>query len=212
MNGISYNRGHRQEGFDWDTFWHFTGKQDGFNRLLYAVHYRHYQRLLQGLPLPSRPRFLELGAGSGTLARQLVREWNGSAVLVDNNATAVAHYRSLQERKTPLSYVMADVFALPLPPIFDVVYSDGLIEHFVDKQAIFEVHRRAIKPGGYLMLLVPHNSPFFRTLTRFGPDMGYEERYTLPALVHLVEQYGLTVLRTTHYPFAVGVLCQPRHI
>ena len=204
---IGYNRAHREGRFDWDTFWQFTSKQEGFNRLLYAIHFRHYRRLLDGI-LPRAPRMLELGAGSGVIARRLVQNWGGRVTLVDSNRLASQVFMSRRQPDEPLDYVLGDVLELRFPPIFDLVYSDGLIEHFAQKEGILAVHTQALKPSGYLLLFVPHNSLFFRTLTRFGPDMGYEERYTLAALIELCHAHGLRIVRQTSYFFSVGVLCR----
>ena len=46
-------------------------------------------------------------------------------------------------------------------PTYDVVYSLGLIEHFVDRVSIVERHVRLARPGGLLILGVPN----FRGLT-----------------------------------------------
>lgn len=205
--GIGYNPTNRPDGFDWDRFWAFTSKQEGFNRLLYAVHFRHYIRLLKGI-LPPNPRILELGAGSGIVARRIAQRWGGRLTLIDANKAACERYKSLRQPHEPIDYVQGDVFSVSFPPVFDLVYSDGLIEHFPNKDAVFAAHLRALNSTGYLLLFVPNNSLFFRTLTKFGPDFGYEERYTLSALITLCGNYGLSVLRQTQYPFAVGVLCQ----
>lgn len=175
--------------------------------MLYAVHFRHYIRLLKGI-LPPNPRILELGAGSGIVARRIAQQWGGRLTLIDANQAACERYKSLRQPHEPIDYVQGDVFSVGFPPVFDLVYSDGLIEHFPNKDAVFAAHLRALNPTGYLLLFVPNNSLFFRTLTKFGPDFGYEERYTLSALITLCGDYGLSVLRQTQYPFAVGVLCQ----
>jgi ubiquinone/menaquinone biosynthesis C-methylase UbiE len=208
-SGVSYNPTRRAGGFDWDTFWDFTGKHKFFNGLLYAAHFRHYRRLLEGV-LPPEPRILELGAGSGVIPRRIVKEWGGSATLVDSNEKARELFLSKTAPGERLEYVLGDVLELELPPVYDLVYSDGLIEHFPHKERVMAAHTRALKPGGHLVLFVPCNSFLFRTITRFGPDMGYEERYTLPALVRLCGEHGLEVLRTTSYFFEVGVLCRRR--
>ncbi|MGH2381490.1 MAG: class I SAM-dependent methyltransferase [Candidatus Limnocylindria bacterium] len=46
-------------------------------------------------------------------------------------------------------------------PTYDVVYSLGLIEHFVDRVSIVERHVQLVRPGGLLILGVPN----FRGLT-----------------------------------------------
>lgn len=208
-SGVSYNPTKRASGFDWDTFWDFTGKHKLFNRLLYAAHFRHYRRLLEGV-LPPEPEILELGAGSGVIPRRIVKEWGGRATLVDSNEKARELFLAGAAPGEKIEYILGDVLDLNLPTAFDLVYSDGLIEHFPDKERVMAAHTRALKPSGHIVLFVPCNSFVFRTVTRFGPDMGYEERYTLPALVRLCQEYGLEVLRTTSYFFEVGVLCRRR--
>jgi SAM-dependent methyltransferase len=199
----------RSDGFDWDTFWRFTSRQKAFNRLLYAIHFRYYERLLDGV-LPPSPRILELGAGSGTIPRRIVRRWGGRATLIDSNRLAGELFRAQRVAGEPLDYVTGDILSMPFPPIFDLVVSDGLIEHFPQKDAVFQAHLRALKPSGHVLLFVPTNSALFRLLTRFGPDMGYEEQYSLQALIELCEAYQLRVIRHATYFFEVGVLCQPQ--
>jgi SAM-dependent methyltransferase len=208
--GVSYNPTRRADGFDWDTFWDFTGKHKLFNRLLYAAHFRHYRRLLEGV-LPPEPEILELGAGSGVIPRRIVKEWGGRATLVDSNEKARELFLAGAAPDEKIEYILGDVLDLNLPTAFDLVYSDGLIEHFPEKERVMAAHTRALKPSGHIVLFVPCNSFVFRTVTRFGPDMGYEERYTLPALVRLCREHDLEVLRTTSYFFEVGVLCRRRH-
>lgn len=210
-SGISYNPTMRDAGFDWDTFWQFTSRQQTFNKLLYAYHFRHYVRLLDHM-LPSSPMILELGAGTGTLARRILGKWGGRAVLVDSNEHAVRLFRLGCKAGESVEYVQADVLSLNPEPVFDLVYSDGLIEHFPEKNEIMEAHLRAVKESGLVMFFVPNNSFLFKTLTRFGPDMGYEERYTLQALIALCRSYGLEVLRQTQYFFEVGVLCRKKTV
>lgn len=208
-SGISFNPTKRSDGFDWDLFWQFTSRQKLANKLLYAYHFRHYCKLLNGL-LPPQPYFLELGAGSGVLPRKIIKKWGGSAVLVDSNDYAHQIFKSKQVVSEPIEYVISDVRELSLPSKFDLVFSDGLIEHFPDKNAVMEAHLKAMKDDGWLMIFVPHDSFLFRNLTKMGPDMGYEERYSLSALKRLCENYGLEVIRETKYFFEVGVLCRKK--
>lgn len=206
-SGVGYRPTQRSD-FDWDAFWRFTSRQKTFNRLLYAIHFRYYRRLLEGV-LPDHPRILELGAGSGAIPRRMIRRWGGRATLVDSNRLASRQYYAQRLAGEPIDYVLGDALNLHFPAVFDLVFSDGLIEHFPNKRAVLEAHLRAVKPSGYVLLFVPANSLLFRTLTRFGPDMGYEEQYSLSALLNLCQAHGLRVVRHTAYFFEVGVLCQP---
>jgi SAM-dependent methyltransferase len=208
-NGIAYNPTARTTEFDWDLFWQFTSRHEKFNRLLYSYHFRHYRRLLENA-LPHSPSILELGAGTGALARRIIARWGGRATLIDSNEHAFRLFQRGSQAGEPIEYVRADVLSLKFSAVFDLVYSDGLIEHFPDKTRIMNAHLGAVKESGLIMFFVPNNSVVFKTVTRFGPDMGYEERYRLKALVELCEHFGLEVLRQTQYFFEVGVLCRKK--
>jgi len=55
-------------------------------------------------------------------------------------------------------------------PAYEVVYSLGVIEHFEDLTLILREHWRLVKPGGYLILGVPHfMHVFWPLLRRFAP-------------------------------------------
>ena len=70
----------------------------------------------------------------------------------------------------------ADVRELPFPAdTFDLVYSMGTIEHFVEYRAAVDEIFRVLKPGGTAVVGVPNKlDPFLR-----------------PALVHLLNRLGL---------------------
>jgi 2-polyprenyl-3-methyl-5-hydroxy-6-metoxy-1,4-benzoquinol methylase len=65
-----------------------------------------------------------------------------------------------------------DVFQVELPQQYDVVMSAGVIEHFVDPLSIVQHHVRLCKPGGVVVVTVPHlRTPvFLPLLRRFDPE------------------------------------------
>ncbi|MCC7087348.1 MAG: class I SAM-dependent methyltransferase [Pirellulales bacterium] len=64
-----------------------------------------------------------------------------------------------------------DVFTIELPRRYDIVMSAGVIEHFQDAASIVRHHLRFCKPGGFVVVTVPHLlSPVFHALVRrFDP-------------------------------------------
>lgn len=193
--------------FDWSEFWAFTGKQKLFNSVLYRFHYRQYLKLLKGVPLKNIS-YLELGAGTGIIPQRLIRRTGGHCVLVDNNELAYQLFMAQKQKDVEVDYLRLDIFDLNLDRKFDVVCSDGLIEHFPDKIEVFELHRRFLKPDGYIIIFVPKDTWFIRFLQNHGPTFGYEEWYSLENLITLCQAQGLEVVSSVDYFFEVGVLCQ----
>lgn len=195
--------------FNWNEFWAFTGKQKLFNSVLYQFHYRQYLKLLKSISLKDIS-YLELGAGTGIISQRLIRRLGGQCVLVDNNELAHQLFMANKQKDVDVEYLQMDIFELNLDRRFDLVCSDGLIEHFSEKTSVLELHRRFLQQDGYIIIFVPKDTWFIRFLQNHGPTFGYEEWYSLTNLVTLCEAHGLRVINSVDYFFEVGVLCQIR--
>jgi len=99
-----------------------------------------------------RPRICDLGSGSGWLSGVLSAF--GPTVGVDLSSEAVNLARQRFPRAT---FICADAIKWePAPSEFDVVISQEVIEHIVDKAAYLRVARQALRSGGYLIITTPN--------------------------------------------------------
>ena len=103
----------------------------------------------------------------------------------------------------PVQVHQQDVFAVgPDFPRFDLVYSLGLIEHFAETQRIIKAHADLVKPGGLLILGVPHFvRVFWPVLSLFAPRVtqGHNRQALSPSLWTAYEQpLGLTPIRKAY--------------
>jgi len=172
------------------------------------------RRLLKGVSLPGEPRILELGAGTGFVTKWLLNQYPGRAVLVDNNQASYEYYAAQPLNDYPnIEYLRQDIFALDLPRAFDIVCSFGLLEHFKDKKDILRAHTRFLKPGGYIIILVPLDSILNRVYWEAHPELnlGYRELLTEREFQAALTEQGLSVVRTVEssgYTFDfVAALC-----
>lgn len=116
------------------------------------------ERLLRDAP--ARPRVLEIGAGSAAASRLLSQRVEAQIVAFDLLPEAVRVARRLLPAKSngDLALVAADAFRAPFADAaFDLVFSQGLLEHFADPRAMLEAHARLVRPGGWLVLNVPQS-------------------------------------------------------
>lgn len=112
--------------------------------------------------LPDRGRVLEAGCGQAEFVRLLATP-ERKVLGVDLALRALADAR----RAHPdLALAASDVGALPFPDgAFDAVVSLGVVEHLeAGPVALLREHRRALAPGGTLLITVPQRS-WFRTGT-----------------------------------------------
>jgi 2-polyprenyl-3-methyl-5-hydroxy-6-metoxy-1,4-benzoquinol methylase len=100
----------------------------------------------------NRPRICDLGCGAGWLAGILSAF--GPTVGVDLSPQAVGQ---AGERYPAARFICADATKWqPETGAFDIVVSQEVLEHIVDKPAYLRVARKALSPGGHLILTTPN--------------------------------------------------------
>lgn len=205
------------EGFDWEMF--FSGESS--RRILGNMDIEHVlsrarehlqenkfrqtlvfnqvmRKLFKGRE-PHEPAILELGAATGFLTRWLTEEYGGTGVLVDNSEASYRAYNEMHyDRKHNLTYIKADIFRLELEQRYDLVCSFGLIEHFREKAAVLEAHKRFVKPGGIIVIIIPMDTPLTRTFFELYPELnlGYRELLKEREFKDILNRHGLEILCT----------------
>lgn len=111
-----------------------------------------WDRAMALLPF-RRGRVLDLGCAFGFATLRLAHK-GYETVGVDNSA----RYIAWAKRRHPQGqYLLASAEALPLPDAnFDGVLFLDVLEHVVDESAVIREIQRILKPGGTLILSVPH--------------------------------------------------------
>lgn len=140
----------------WDQMW---SRRDWFTKLLdfgREVYNIFFGGFLNRYIAPDK-EMIELGCGSATLTLSL-RHKLKNLVGIDNSEEAVALAASHAQRmNVAAEFVTADIFVLPenLKNRFDVVWSQGLMEHFENYESVVRAHFDAAKPGGTILISVP---------------------------------------------------------
>jgi hypothetical protein len=168
-----------------------------------------------------RPRILFLGAADGYEAMQLAAMYpGGEVVLVDYDAfcathrfgtfpleypflgvdTLTGHRRVWYRDEMPIRFEVADIRDLTYGAEFDVVVSIGLLEHFPDehKAECIAMHRRFVKPGGYVVMTTPRDQPRSRLFYHLMADFmnhGYRELMDVWQMGLYCREHGLEILR-----------------
>lgn len=152
-----------------DVFDAHAGDYDALRRRLVPAFDDFYGTAVGALELVGRPlrRVLDLGAGTGLLARRVAGAHPAAELVLVDGAPAM-----LEEARVALgdraAYVVADL-ADPLPPgEWDAVVSALAIHHLPDdgKRALFARVAAALAPGGVFVNAeqVAGPSPFFDAL------------------------------------------------
>ena len=137
-----------------------AGRYDLMNDLMSAGAHRLWKQFALSLTgLRAGDQALDIAGGTGDLAAGLARQVgkSGLVVLADINASMLQHGRDrLIDRGLVgnLQYVQANAEQLPFADgSFDVVTIGFGLRNVTDKPAALAAMRRALKPGGQLLVL-----------------------------------------------------------
>jgi SAM-dependent methyltransferase len=148
---------------------------------------------LTAVPLHGQGRLLDFGCGSGWYAQRMKeRGWHVTGM--DFSAHAA---RQVEQRYG----IRVHVGTLPHPDVavesFDMVTMGAVLEHVHDPHCVIAAARRALRPGGRLLVSVPNLAGWgFRYFGRdwFGLELPrHLLHFTPDTLRRLVEGHGLEV-------------------
>jgi ubiquinone/menaquinone biosynthesis C-methylase UbiE len=210
----------------WDSFWKSGRHLDFFVRIGRLIpagpwdfHWRwkRYNMFLQGLGIRN-PRIVELGCGTGIMTFRMLQEYGGEAVLVDSSEEALRTARKCcRDMGIPderVTFAREDVFSFRDSEGFDIVHSQGLIEHFPDQSRIIEQHTMLARKGGHVLILAPRPSIFYRSFRKlyeyvYGSWLfGYENPLHTDKVVEMVRRTGTRIKRKRNFMFSMGCLAE----
>lgn len=145
---------------------------------------------------------LEVGAGSGRDLLELAGKGAIGVVLDYSPASLELVARQSAERGIPVHLVRADALRMPFRDgAFDVVFHQGLLEHFRDPMPLLRENARTLKRGGRVVVDVPQTYHLY-TVMKQGLMLvnrwfaGWETQFSPRQLERLLAASGLTVRRT----------------
>jgi SAM-dependent methyltransferase len=203
---------HQREA--WQNIWKRRGVMNAVinaGRTVYNWFFRRYLRMF----ITPETRFLELGSGTATLALSIAPQIK-ELVGIDNAESAILLSRKNADAMNIQNsrFELADCLALPYENEFDVVWSQGLMEHFDDPVAVAAQHYKAAKSGGIALISIPyrysyHAVWYFLTRPRFLRSLWpWTDQifYTKAQLLDIGRK--VTPLARTHFlqPFPFGII------
>jgi SAM-dependent methyltransferase len=160
----------------------------------------------------SEPRLLEVGAGSATVSRLLARKLRGTFYALDilPEAVAVAGRALDNAPVSAVQLLVADIHEAPFPNcVFDIVFSQGLIEHFTDPEGVFLSQAQLVKVSGQLVINVPQKYNLFTLykhwrMHRGNWPPGWEREYSPRELIALGQRLGFVACAVDGYGSFAG--------
>lgn len=147
-------------------------------------------------------KILEIGAGMGGDSVYLAKK-GASVTTIDYTEESLSAIKeNAKKEKVVLSVRKEDARELSFKDeSFDVVFHQGLLEHFKDPLAILKEHVRVVKKGGYLLVDVPQTFTTYTIKKKIAIMQGrwfagWERAFSIGELELLCRAAGLTVVRS----------------
>ncbi|HXV87004.1 MAG TPA: class I SAM-dependent methyltransferase [Gemmatimonadales bacterium] len=158
------------------------------------------------LPDSAGRRVLEVGAGTGREGHALAAR-GAMVIALDFSAEALRLSRTVSPRAL---LVRGDALAAPFRDgTFDLVYHQGLLEHFRDPAPLLRENRRLVREGGLLLVDVPQTFHLYTLVKKLLIATnrwfaGWETQFSPGRLQRLVESTGFECVRRYGYGMHPG--------
>lgn len=152
-------------------------------------------------------RILEVGCGKGNEIIQLAKKGE-ACVGLDFSESAMAWMQTrLAKEGLRMPLVRGDARNLPFNmDSFDLVFSQGVLEHFATPGEVLQEQRHVMRNGGIIVIEVPNKWNFYTiykkilmAMKRWPP--GWETEYSPRDLKNLLRQNGFEVLDCVGWDF-----------
>lgn len=190
------NSGHKESRRShWEDFWERKQEIEG----VYSNEDRIMRNLQRVIGLQGK-RILEIGAGTGRDSFPLA-EAGADVTQLDYAENSLSILKTLATQKgVQTSIVAGDTFRLPFRDnTFDVVFHQGLLEHFREPQAeqLLRENIRVLKSGGHLLVDVPQRYHLYTVAKHMLMAMnkwfaGWERSFSIGELTGELRRLGLT--------------------
>jgi demethylmenaquinone methyltransferase/2-methoxy-6-polyprenyl-1,4-benzoquinol methylase len=153
-----------------EMFTEIAPRYDLMNRLMtFGQDSTWRRKVIRRARLYPRSRLLDLGAGTGDLASEALRQCPDSQVVAADFTLQMMVFGQSRDPAGRLNWSAADANKLPFPDhSFDAVVSGFLLRNVTDLTGCLSEQQRVLKPGGRLVALdttpPPNNllAPFVR--------------------------------------------------
>jgi SAM-dependent methyltransferase len=168
---------------DWENFWEKRTTKISWSK----------KRIIKILDKYLKGRVLDAGCGSGFFSKYFVDK-GCETIALDNSKKALELTKNLDEK---IIAKEGDVFNIPFKnEYFDVVFSDGLLEHYINPENILLEFKKVLKPHGKLITFVPNKFSYWLLAKPFVMKEIDEHAFSLSKLIELHERVSFKVIES----------------
>jgi len=158
-------------------------------------------------------RILEAGSGTGRFCIALAKDLPNAMIYgidISKNSVNLSKIGAKLHNLDNIEFIQGDIFKLPFPDdFFDVVFNEGVIEHFYNYKDTINEMIRVAKSSGKIIIAVPNWYCFPHTIYKkvVGNkyEYGYEKSFTHGELIRTAKECGLKNIEIKGFYPAHGI-------
>jgi demethylmenaquinone methyltransferase/2-methoxy-6-polyprenyl-1,4-benzoquinol methylase len=145
-------KGRERATYVQSMFTRIARRYDLMNRLMTGGQDIHWRRkVIQLARLRRNDRLLDVGTGTGDLAREALAQFPAAKVIA---ADFTLEMMRTGQKRSPLHFASADALHLPFRDLlFDAVVSGFFVRNVIDLQKALQEQYRVLKNGGRIVIL-----------------------------------------------------------
>lgn len=179
---------------NWGDIWQEYRGLNWLGRRLKKMEYKGLKKILIYANLPKKSKIIDLGCGSGSVVRFFRRLGYKNSIGLDFYPSSIKLCQKLYSFKENKDVFLGDAKKTDFPDRnFDLVFSEGMLEHFLDCRSIVQEHCRIAKK--YVLLFQPNHESFFGKMKRYKEKIGFpswenEHTYLKKDYLKLFSKFG----------------------
>ncbi len=181
---MTHLKGETRARYVQDMFARIAPRYDLMNRLMTAGQDARWRRdAIRRAGLHPGDRLLDLGAGTGDLAREALRQCPDCCPIAADFTLEMMRVGRARPDNAVADWCVADSLRLPYPDeTFDAVASGFLMRNVIDIPLALHEQHRVLKPGGRCIVLDTTRPP----RNRLSPLVRFHMRRVIPTLGRLI--------------------------
>jgi ubiquinone/menaquinone biosynthesis C-methylase UbiE len=192
----------------WEKFFEKSGYQNDIIR--HRKNRKKYHEIVcRYINEKQKPRIVEIGCGTCIDTNLIAERKNsGNYFAIDISKSSISIISKIKQYfGYPINFLVGDTFFLPLKDkSFDLVFSQGLIEHFPNPKKVIKEQARILKKNGYLIINVPQRFTGYtlmkkKMIKEKNWELGREREFSYNNLKKLGECLGLTEIEVAGYQY-----------
>jgi SAM-dependent methyltransferase len=185
-------------------YWNSTWASLPPRQLYQGPVFEHHRILTRFLTDAGGGHAIEVGCVPGTYMIYLAKEFGYRVSGIDySDGIPYARENLLFNGISDAEFFHCDFFQFVPPRQYDLVFSQGFVEHFDDHQLVVQKHADLAAPGGLVVIIVPNLTHVHRVLCgHYCPDVLEVHRFPLmheQILRKTLESAGLQVMHCEYH-------------